>query len=189
MIQLEAARAHRNRNGAMDIFQMLGRFNEWANERIYDACAKLSDEDYMKDRRAFFGSIHNTLNHLLVVDRLWRGRIENMDAGIKGLDDILYDDLNRLHAARRAEDQTIIALVDGFDETGLNEPVSYRLLDGQPGNKPLGVILITLFNHQTHHRGQVHNMLSQAGVKPPALDIINFTPDDRAGKGGAAARS
>jgi len=54
----------------MDIFPMLARFNEWANERIYGACAKLSDEDYKKDRRAFFGSIHNTLNHLLVVDRI-----------------------------------------------------------------------------------------------------------------------
>lgn len=166
----------------MDIFPMLARFNEWANERIYDACAKLSDEDYKKGRRAFFGSIHNTLNHLLVVDRLWHGRIEDKDAGIRGLDDILYDDLNRLRAARRAEDRAIIALVDGLDETGLDEPVSYRLMGGQPGNMPLGVILITLFNHQTHHRGQVHNMLSQAGVNPPALDIINFTPDGRAGQ-------
>jgi uncharacterized damage-inducible protein DinB len=89
----------------MDIFPMVARFNEWANERIYGACVKLSDEDYKKDRRAFFGSIHNTLNHLLVVESLWRGCIENMDAGIKGLDDILYDDLKRLRTARRAEDQ------------------------------------------------------------------------------------
>ena len=173
----------------MDFFSMLARFNEWANERIYDTCAKLSDEDYKKDRRAFFGSIHNTLNHLLVVDRLWRGRIENIDAGIRGLDDIPYDDLSGLRGARRAEDRAIIALVDGLDETGLDEPVSYRKMDGQPGNLPLGVILITVFNHQTHHRGQVHNMLSQAGVKPPALDIIKFTPDGRTGQGAGAARS
>ena len=158
----------------MNQFPMLARFNAWANERIYGASARLDDAGLRLDRGAFFGSIHNTLNHLLVVDRLWRGRVEGVDPGIRGLDEILYDDFEELRVARAEEDDHIISLVDGLDETRLEAPLSYRLVSGKEDEKPLHVVLITLFNHQTHHRGQVHAMLTQAGAEAPALDIINF---------------
>ncbi|MEE8502198.1 MAG: DinB family protein, partial [Kiloniellales bacterium] len=84
-----------------DHFRMMGRFNAWANRRVYDAVAALGDDDYRKTRpAAFFGSIHGTLNHLLVVDHLWFGRIEGTDSGVTSLDQILQDDLAGLRAAR-----------------------------------------------------------------------------------------
>ncbi|MGE0093365.1 MAG: DinB family protein [Alphaproteobacteria bacterium] len=155
-------------------FRMLARFNGWANGHIYDCCARLSDTDYRMDRKAFFGSIHATLNHLLVVDKLWRARVEGGTADIKSLDEILHDDLPSLRAARGAEDAALIRAVDAIDAANISKPLTYKFVDGTSAETPLDVVLITLFNHQTHHRGQIHVMLTQAGVTPPPLDIINF---------------
>lgn len=160
----------------MTLFPMLARFNAWANERLYASCAELADAERKRDRKAFFGSIHHTLNHLLVVDRLWLGRIEGVDSGIESLDQVLYDDFEALRQARRREDARIVAVVDGIPEARLPRKIAYRRMSAAKDlqEKPLEILLITLFNHQTHHRGQVHTMLTQAGIDPPALDIINF---------------
>lgn len=158
----------------LETLRMLARFNGWANGHIYDCCARLSDADYRVDRKAFFGSIHATLNHLLVVDRLWRARVEGGATGIKSLSEILHEDFETLRAARKAEDEGLIRAVDGLGAADVSKPLAYTFLDGTPAETPLDVVLITLFNHQTHHRGQVHVMLTQAGITPPPLDIINF---------------
>lgn len=157
-----------------ELFRMLARFNEWANGHIYDCCARLSDADYRMDRKAFFGSVHATLNHLLVVDKLWRARVEGGTTGIKSLNQVLYDDFALLRAAHRAEDAALIRAVDAIDTANVSKPLAYKFVDGTPAETPLDVVLITLFNHQTHHRGQIHVMLTQAGITPPPLDIINF---------------
>ncbi len=156
------------------LFAMLGRFNAWANGHIYDTCSVLTDGARKEDRGAFFGSIHNTLNHLLVVDIGWRSRVEGVEHGLTGLDQVLHEDFAALRRARAVEDAELIRVVDGLDPGALDRVVSYRFMDGTPAQTPLEVILITLFNHQTHHRGQIHNMLSQAGAQTPELDIINF---------------
>ncbi len=159
----------------MDHFPLMARFNAWVNGRVYDCAAGLADEAYRKDRGAFFGSIHNTLNHLLVVDRLWTRRIEGVDHGVRALDEILYDDFEGLRAARIEEDGHLIALVDGLSADALRAPVRYtRIIGPGPQETRCDHILITLFNHQTHHRGQVHAMLTQAGVAPPPLDVVYF---------------
>jgi len=159
----------------MEPIAVMARFNAWVNRRVYDTVAALSDANYRQDRGAFFGSIHNTLNHLLVVDLLWIGRIQGRDRGVRALDQILHDDFAALRAAREAEDATLIALVDGLSTDELRAPVSYRRMLGDgPQETRRDYMLITLFNHQTHHRGQVHCMLTQAGVTPPALDVIFF---------------
>lgn len=159
----------------MDHFPLMARFNAWANERLYDTVAALPDDAYRAERRAFFGSIHRTLNHLLVVDRLWTGRIQGLDRGIRALDQVLYEDFAALRAARRADDQGLIDLVDGLDAAGLAAPVRYRRIIGDGLEEArAGHILLTLFNHQTHHRGQVHVLLTQADVVPPPLDVIFF---------------
>ncbi len=159
----------------MNHFPLMARFNAWVNERLYDTVSGLSDADYRRDRKVFFGSIHNTLNHLLVIDRLWSGRIEGTDRGIRSLDQILHDDFESLRAARRSEDEHLIALVDGLSEERLRAPVSYRRIIGAGmAETRSDHILITLFNHQTHHRGQVHAMLTQAGLVPPPLDVVFF---------------
>jgi uncharacterized damage-inducible protein DinB len=97
-----------------------------------------------------------------VVDRLWTGRIEGIDRGIRALDQILYDDFASLRAARRDEDPRLIDLVDRLDDDRLQQPVRYQRMIGtgleeaRPSH-----ILLTLFNHQTHHRGQIHALLTR----------------------------
>lgn len=163
----------------MNTFPTLAGFNQWANGHIYDCVAGLPDDAYRQDRQAFFGSIHNTLNHLLLIDRLWCGRIKAKPVGISGLDDILYDDFQELKAAQEAENKALIELVAGFGEDDLQTSIVYQTSEGTPGERPLWLILATLFNHQTHHRGQVHTMLTQAGITPPPLDIIYYAREPR----------
>lgn len=155
-----------------DHFRTLARFNAWANTQIYDAAGALPDGEYEKTRSAaYFGSIHGSLNHLLVVDRLWFGRVEGVDRGITGLDQILHDDFSGLRAAREAEDERIVALVDGLGDEALTTDLSYKSMAGGTFAMPLNVVLAAVFNHQTHHRGQVHALVKEAGAEPPALDI------------------
>ena len=159
----------------MNHLPSMARFNAWANERLYDSVAELPEAVYREARGAFFGSVHHTLNHILVVDRLWTGRIEGRNRGVRALDQILYEDLESLRAARREEDRRLIALVDGLTEERLEAPVRYTRIIGE-GEEEVrcGHILITLYNHQTHHRGQVHALLTQTGIVPPPLDIVFF---------------
>lgn len=159
----------------MNHLPLMARFNRWANTRVYACVAGLDEEAYRRDRGAFFGSIHHTLNHLLVVDRLWTARIQDRESGIESLDQILFDDFESLKAAREEEDDRFIALVGGLSDAELEAPVRYRRIIGDGVEEArAGHILITLFNHQTHHRGQVHAMLTQAGVTPPPLDVIFY---------------
>ncbi|HJO71901.1 MAG TPA: DinB family protein [Rhodospirillales bacterium] len=160
----------------MNNFSFMARFNAWANERLYGVVADLSDADYREDRKAFFGSIHNTLNHLLVGDRLWLARIEGIEHEIRALDQILHDDFEALWEARRAEDERFTTLVDFFAEARLSAPVTFRRMAGGGGEMSLRLdrILLTLINHQTHHRGQVHAMLTAGGVTPLQMDVIDF---------------
>lgn len=159
----------------MSQYRTLARFNRWANERIYGCVAELPEPAYREDRGAFFGSVHNTLNHLLVLDRLWRGRLQSTDLGVRSLDQILYDDFEALRAERVLEDDRLIALADGYSGDDLAAPLVYESVDGSTYEVPVGLILNTLFNHQTHHRGQVHCLLTQSGITPPPLDILFFT--------------
>ncbi len=157
-------------------FRTFARYNAWANRRLYDACAQLSDADYTRPRPAFFGSLHGTLNHLLVGDRAWLGRLTATDPGIMSLDQELHADFASLRAAREQEDRRIQAFVDALTGDDLIRPVHYRTMTmgGQDHNDTVATILTHLFNHQTHHRGQAHGLLSHAGVAPPPLDLIYF---------------
>ncbi|MGE0093366.1 MAG: DinB family protein [Alphaproteobacteria bacterium] len=164
---------------ASDYFRVFARYNRWANTRLYDACAQLSDADRRQDRKAFFGSVHNTLNHLLVGDRIWMGRFTGTDSGIKALNQILFDDFAALRRAREMEDDRIQVYVEGCDEAKLAAALDFKSMDGTASSMPLAQVLGHFFNHQTHHRGQVHAMLSQAGVAAPSLDLIAFLREKR----------
>ena len=155
-------------------FQLLANFNTWANEKIMTSCKKLTETEYKKDRRAFFSSIHGTLNHLLVVDRAYISRIEEKNHGIKSLDQILYEKLFQLKEARIKEDKRLVGLVNRLSEESIHKEITYKGFETGKTTYTINLILITLFNHQTHHRGQIHNMLSQTGIKPPPIDIPNF---------------
>lgn len=156
-------------------FPMMARFNAWANEKLYATAGELPEAAYFADRGAFFGSIHRTLNHLLVVDRMWGGRVEGVDRGIRSLDQILHDDFAGLSAARTEEDRRLISLMDALPPQRLESILVYRRMIGT-GDEEMRVrhVLITLFNHQTHHRGQVHALLTQSGLRPPPLDVGFF---------------
>ena len=162
-----------------EYFRTLARYNAWANCRLYDACAGLSEADYRKARPVFFGSIHGTLNHILVGDRVWMGRIEGVPSGVSALDQILHDDLASLRAAREAEDARIIAYTARLADDDIAKTLRYRTLS-QPQTDmetPLILVLGHMFNHETHHRGHAHSLLSQTTVAPPALDLIFYLRD------------
>ena len=153
----------------------MARYNAWANRRLYAACEQLAEDEYHKPRAAFFGSIHGTLNHLLVGDRIWLARIEGRPSPEVRLDDRPCASLALLRTARAAEDARMIALVDGYAEDDLERPVRYRRITAPDESvTPLHVCWLHLFNHQTHHRGQVHDQLSQTAVAPPPLDLIFY---------------
>jgi uncharacterized damage-inducible protein DinB len=159
-----------------DYFRTLARYNAWANRRLYDACRRLSKSEYHKERRAFFHSLHGTLHHILVGDRIWLSRITGTPSTIKALNEILYPDLASLSAARTAEDEGIIALLDALPEAGLARMVRYRLMSEPRSAQEtsLHLVLGHMFNHQTHHRGQAHDQLTQTDQPPPSLDLGRY---------------
>ncbi len=158
----------------LDYFRSFARYNQWANRRLYAACASLPESEYLKPRASFFGSLHATLNHILVGDRIWMGRLTGHDPGITALDQILYGDLAGLRVARAAEDAQIIAFVDGLDEPNFNTTLRYKTTEGTARATPVRWVLAHMFNHETHHRGQAHGLLSQTAVAPPALDLMHY---------------
>jgi uncharacterized damage-inducible protein DinB len=159
----------------LEHLRRMARYNQWANRRLYAACGELPSAAYHQPRAAFFGSIHGTLSHLLVTDRIWLARIEGRPNPDLRLDDQPYRRLDDLEAARGAEDTRIIGLVDGYQDSDLPRPIRYRLVTRPAAAEtPLHVCWLHLFNHQTHHRGQVHDQLSQTAVAPPPLDLIYF---------------
>ena len=155
-------------------FQLLANFNTWTNMKIFSACKELNDTEYKKDRKAFFSSIHGTLNHLLVVDRAYISRIEGIDHDLKSLDQILFKSLHQLEEAKIKEDKRLVDLVNSLSEKSIRKKITYKGFETGNTTYTINTILMTLFNHQTHHRGQIHNMLSQAGIKPPQIDIPDF---------------
>ncbi len=163
-------------------FQRLARYNSLANERLYDACAQLSDAARKQTRPAFFGSIHGTLNHILVGDRIWLARFEGGQAPSTGLDAILYENFEELREARKTEDSRIEDFAYGLTPAFLSSTMSYVNNAGLAFDDPVEILVPHLFNHQTHHRGQVHDMLSQTEVPPPSLDlhrVLKPAPDPK----------
>ncbi len=155
-------------------YQRMARYNRWANRRLFEACAGLDDAERKRDRQAFFRSIHGTLNHILVADRIWLSRLNGQPHGIKTLNQTLFDDFDALREAREIEDGRIVDIADELSEDKLRTVLRYANMAGDPQETRRDIVYMHFFNHQTHHRGQVHCLLSQAGAKPPALDLIVF---------------
>ncbi|WP_460452062.1 DinB family protein [Alsobacter sp. SYSU BS001988] len=150
-------------------------YNAWANRRLYDAAARLDDADYRADRGAFFRSVHGTLNHLLAADRIWMRRFTGEGDAPKRLDVILHDRLEDLRRAREAEDARIVAFAQGLTEERLAGSIRYaRVTTGEVFAQPLAPALDHFFNHQTHHRGQVHALLTGLGAEAPELDLLFY---------------
>lgn len=165
----------------------MAAYNRWANRRLYAAAAGLPDAEYRRHAGAYFGGLHGTLNHLLAADRIWMRRFEGAGEAPARLDAVLFDRLQDLRAAREREDERIIAHVDGLSAADLDADFAYTNTSGKPHRQPRWEALAHFFNHQTHHRGQAHAVLTRLGVaEPPPLDLLAM---QREAAATAAARS
>ena len=168
--------------GVKPLLEMLASYNGWANERLYAAAAALPAAQYRADGGAFFGSLHGTLNHILVGDRIWMHVFTGEGEKPAALDAILCDDLPSLAAARRAEDARIISYIGTLHEADLAGTVRYRTVRAPADiEQQLAPLLLHFFNHQTHHRGQAHALLTRYGGAAPSLDLFIFQRETGAG--------
>jgi uncharacterized damage-inducible protein DinB len=151
----------------------MNRYSRWMNERQYDQCASLTDAARREDRGAPFHSIHGTLNHLLLADRMWLGRFTGNLFPAKSLDQELYSDFEELRAARASTDAEIKAWVASLTEERLAADFTFTMMTlPQTLTLPLWFTVQHFFNHQTHHRGQLTALLEQAGVDVGVTDLL-----------------
>jgi uncharacterized damage-inducible protein DinB len=154
---------------------MFSAYNEWANELIFDAAEELSDAEYRMDCGAFFKSMLGTLNHILAADRIWLNRFTGSGDAPTRLDTILFEDLPDLGSARKREDQRIKDWINTLSADSFDEPFTYTpITDPRTVTQRLGPALAHFFNHQTHHRGQAHMILTSLGKAAPPIDLIYF---------------
>lgn len=159
--------------------RVMARYNRWMNEKLYAVADTLTDAERKVDRGAFFGSIHRTLNHLLLADRVWLGRFigarlqdgEMGPGGIRSLDQEIYADFDELRRERAHTDDELDAYVGTLTDEKLAGTLRY-LRRGVVNEFPLWHAVAHLFNHQTHHRGQVTTLLMQAGRDPGVTDLV-----------------
>ena len=152
-------------------FRTLAHYNRIANQRLFATVAELEDAEYRKQRAGSFGSIHGLLNHILLGDRIWMARFEGGGESTPRLSTVLFEEFPALRTAREAQDVVIESFFERMDSGFLARSFAYVNNAGRDYVEAAGVPVAHFFNHQTHHRGQVHVMLSQAGVQPPSLDL------------------
>lgn len=163
----------------LEYFEVLARYNRWMNDKLYALVSTLSDEARKHDDGAFFKSIHGTLNHLLLTDKVWLGRFTGVSLphgfmgpdGIRSLDQELFDDFDVLRAERRQTDEALSLWVSELTPERLGAPFVYQRR-GQKQESPLWWSVLHVFNHQTHHRGQLTTLLSRRGCDPGVTDLI-----------------
>jgi len=156
--------------------QRMARYNRWQNENLYGVADALSDDERRRARGAFFGSIHATLNHLLWADRIWMSRLAGTPPPPKGgIPESVsqVDDWSDLKPERMALDGVMVDWADRIDAATLaGELTWFSNAIKAEVSKPRWILVTHMFNHQTHHRGQVHCMLTQAGGKPGDTDLF-----------------
>lgn len=155
----------------------MARYNRWMNGKVYACCAGLPDAERKRDVGAFFRSIHGTLNHLLLADRVWMGRFTARPFRPRSLDQELYADFDELRRERIATDDAIDAWAGSLSAGSLAATLEYTSVVNPATHRfPLGIAAAHFFNHQTHHRGQVTTLLFQRGIDPGVTDLIALPP-------------
>ena len=163
-----------------DYFTTLAGHNRWANRRLFGACAALSDADYRADRGAFFGSLHATLNHILVADRLWMGRLSGENPGISFLDTILYDDRDRLQDARETEDSRIADFIATLSDERLRSALKLPHDQVAKTAKPRSTwCWPTCSTMQPTTAARPTGFCRRFPADPPPLDLIYFLRDPK----------
>jgi uncharacterized damage-inducible protein DinB len=170
-------------------FAQLATYNEWMNRKLYGAAAALPAERLHEDRGAFFGSVFGTLNHLVIADLIWFKRIAaNLPgfASLQCVDDLprptsldhrLCATLSELDALRIQLDAAINAFCAEVQPSQLEGALTWTSMKGVANRKRLGDVLLHVFNHQTHHRGQATTLFSQLGVDVGPTDLLLLLPD------------
>jgi len=157
----------------------LARYNRFMNDKLYALAATLGDDARKRDQGAFFKSIHATFNHLLLADRVWLARFTGVTledeflgpGGIRTLDQEIYVEFEHLRAERVRTDEELAQWISGLTVERLAAPLVYKRR-GQRQEVPLWWAVVHLFNHQTHHRGQVTTLLTQQGCDPGVTDLF-----------------
>ncbi|PYE35805.1 putative damage-inducible protein DinB [Rhizobium sp. PP-F2F-G38] len=159
----------------IDHFRMFAAYNSWANDRIYAAAEVLGEEGRRRQTGAAFGSLHGTLNHLLATDRIWMKRFTGKGDAPTTLDAVLFEDFEPLRAARVVEDRRLATWIDSLGTDDLAGVFTYTPISiPEPITQALSPCLAHLFNHQTHHRGQCHMILTSLGQPSVVLDLVYF---------------
>ena len=168
----------------------MAAYNRWMNAKLYEAAGRLSPQELAADKRAFFGSIIGTLNHIAVADTIWLQRFAQHPSdhaaleplrrrpASASLDEILFSELGALYDYRRMLDEVIDAWAAALTEADLLRVLHYRSMKGVAAQKRLAGIVVHFFNHQTHHRGQATTLLSQAGQDVGRTDLLAMFPND-----------
>jgi uncharacterized damage-inducible protein DinB len=153
--------------------KVMAHYNKWMNGKVYRVCESLADEELNRDRGAFFKSIHGTLNHILLGDKVWFGRFTGVPFKAQSLDQILHTDFAELRAEREALDDKVCAWAGALTGETLNAEFRWvSMLNPQPRSCPLWVAVAHFFNHQTHHRGQITTLLTQSNIDVGATDLL-----------------
>jgi uncharacterized damage-inducible protein DinB len=172
---LQEPRARTTEMIAPAFARTMARYNRWQNRSIYGAAGRLAEDERRKDHGAFFRSIHGTLNHLLWADSMWMSRLSDGPRPTVALQDSGWfcDDWRLMLRERAALDERIIAWADSLDDAWLSADISWwsGVLQADVV-KPRWLAVVHMFNHQTHHRGQAHSMLTAAGATPEDTDLI-----------------
>ena len=152
--------------------QMMAAYNRWMNDKLYAVCAQLTDEERKRDRGAFFKSIHGTLNHILWGDRAWLGRFDGNSYPNGPIGEWLHEDFEALRRVRGEMDLAIESWAASVDDAWLQAPLTWTSkLYSITRTQPRWTLVTQLFNHQTHHRGQVTTLLSQQGLDVGVTDL------------------
>lgn len=150
----------------------MAEYNAWMNGRLYEVCASIPEVELQRNRGAFFGSIYSTLNHLLYGDLAFMSRFTGDPTVVPELGKELYANFDVMSEARRALDERILKWSETVSKAWLGEKLSYESkVDGVVRTVPRWVLVTHMFNHETHHRGQVTTLLSQLGFDIGTTDI------------------
>lgn len=155
-----------------DYCLLMSKYNQWMNTRLYELCAKLSKEELHGNRGLFFDSIYLTLNHIMYADLAFMARFTRTDEPDATIGDELFAGFAELHEQRRQYDEQLIAWAENVDQEWLGNSLTYiSQVNGQEMTFPHWVLVTHMFNHQTHHRGQITTALSQLGYDVGSTDL------------------
>ncbi len=173
----------------LDHLALAARYNQWMNDKLFAAAQALGETAVRREAGAFFGSIWGTLNHLAVADTLWLQRLARHEPGLASLSQVLAlptpaslnqevaVDLAGLRARRTVLDDALIGLSLELTDAHLDSTLRYQSTKGLSFAKGLHEVLLHVFNHQTHHRGQATTLFSQAGVDVGDTDLLLLIPN------------